>query len=296
MSRKKCNTSYLKNSYKNVYGDIKVKFDWYDYFLNTAIELAINRFTWVNLPPEIDPRYLEMSITLGGSCVFFHDFVKGFCALRGAYSGINDYNNPTDFKIITPTGFSPHVYSDEAVVIWNNYTRTSDYPVIDLFATTLADMYQSALVNTRGQKHPIVAVVYDDAQRLTLENQYAQLDGNHPILYLKGGDGFTQPFTTIDATVPFVAPEIFNMVKGIWEDLLKWLGIVIANTDKKERQIKGELYTYNAVVYQLRNRGLQARQNACNAINNMFGLNMDVLFNENISDFIPDMMMEEKNE
>lgn len=284
MSKKYAST-YLPNSYHNISSDIVGLTNWYDFFLNTAIELAVNRFTWKNLPPEIDPRFLEFAITMGGSAVFFWDYFKGFCALRGAYSGLDIYGNPIDYHIVTPTGFCPIVHDDEGVIIWNNYTRTSDYGTIDLFARTLADLYQSGLVNVRGQKHPIAVVVGEESERLTLENAYAKLDGNHPVIYLKGVNNVMEKFQTINAQVPFVAPEIFGIARKMWEDLLKWLGIVIANTDKKERNVTGEVYTYNAVVYQLRNRGLQARQNSANKINSKFGLNLEVLFNESIPDF-----------
>ncbi len=157
---------------------------WKSHFTNMFIELMINRFKWKNLPDEIDPRYLELSLLTSGSVVFFWDYVKGWCALQGAWSGLDDYFNPIDFHVVTPSGFSPNVTKEEGVLIWSNFTRTSDMPTIWLYADTMAELYVSAMVNTKGQKHPIVVLVDEESQRLTLENSYAKLDGNHPVVYL----------------------------------------------------------------------------------------------------------------
>ena len=61
---------------------------------------------------------------------------------------------------------------------------------------------------------------------------------------------------------------------------MKWLGVKVNNTQKKERTISQEQRDYNAVTYQLRNRGLHSRQLAVEKINRMFGLDIGVEFNE----------------
>lgn len=244
---------------------------WQSHFTNMFIELMINRFKWKNLPDEIDPRYLELSLLTSGSVVFFWDYVKGWCALQGAWAGLDDYFNPIDFHVVTPSGFSPNVTKEEGVLIWSNFTRTSDMPTIWLYANTMAELYVSAMVNTKGQKHPIVVLVDEESQRLTLENSYAKLDGNHPVVYLDRKANIHEAFTTIDARVPFVAPEIIKMAKELMNDLFQWAGIRVHNNEKKANIHAPEQRDKNAVTWQLRNRGLHARQLACEQINKKFG-------------------------
>lgn len=270
---------------------------WQSHFTNMFIELMINRFKWKNLPDEIDPRYLELSLLTSGSVVFFWDYVKGWCALQGAWSGLDDYFNPIDFHVVTPSGFSPNVTQEEGVLIWSNFTRTSDMPTIWLYADTMAELYVSAMVNTKGQKHPIVVLVDEESQRLTLENSYAKLDGNHPVVYLDRKANIHEAFTTIDARVPFVAPEIIKMAKELMNDLFQWAGIRVHNNEKKANIHAPERRDKNAVTWQLRNRGLHARQLACEQINKKFGDylplgQLEVEFDEEgIEAYVTDMKM-----
>lgn len=270
---------------------------WKSHFTNMFIELMINRFKWKNLPDEIDPRYLELSLLTSGSVVFFWDYVKGWCALQGAWSGLDDYFNPIDFHVVTPSGFSPNVTKEEGVLIWSNFTRTSDMPTIWLYAGTMAELYVSAMVNTKGQKHPIVVLVDEESQRLTLENSYAKLDGNHPVVYLDRKANIHEAFTTIDARVPFVAPEIIKMAKELMNDLFQWAGIRVHNNEKKANIHAPEQRDKNAVTWQLRNRGLHARQLACEQINKKFGDylplgQLEVEFDEEgIESYVTDMKM-----
>lgn len=263
-------TPFLRGGYHTMNGEVRSTSAWCDHFTNMFIELMINRFKWKNLPEDIDPRYLELSLLTAGSVVFFWDYVKGWCALQGAWSGLDDYFNPIDYHVVTPSGFSPNITKDEGVIIWNNFTRTSDMPTILMYAETMAELFTSALVNTRGQKHPIVVLVDEESQRLTLENSYAKLDGNHPVMYVDRRANIHEAFTTIDARVPFVAPDILKMAKEMMNDLYQWAGIRVHNNEKKANVQAPEQRDKNAVTWQLRNRGLHARQVACDQINAKF--------------------------
>lgn len=294
---KKYVTPFLPRGYNTMAGEMCSLSSWQSHFTNMFIELMINRFKWKNLPDEIDPRYLELSLLTSGSVVFFWDYVKGWCALQGAWSGLDDYFNPIDFHVVTPSGFSPNVTQEEGVIIWSNFTRTSDMPTIWLYADTMAELYVSAMVNTKGQKHPIVVLVDEESQRLTLENSYAKLDGNHPVVYLDRKANIHESFTTIDARVPFVAPEIIKMAKELMNDLFQWAGIRVHNNEKKANIHAPEQRDKNAVTWQLRNRGLHARQLACEQINKKFGDylplgQLEVEFDEEgIEAYVTDMQM-----
>ena len=273
-------TSFLPNGYHSIIGDVEGLTAWQNHFMNTFVELAINRFRYRNLPDEIDPRYLELSLLTAGSVCFFHDPVLDYQALQGAWSGIDNQYNPTDYHIVTPTGFSADIDMPDGVIIWNNFTRSSDMPSIWMYADLLAEIYQTALINIKGQKHPIVAVANSESQRLSLENAYANLDGNHPIIYVKNDNRIDKQFTTIDAKIPFVAPDIIGVGRYFMEEFLKWLGVKVPNTLKKERQVVTEQRDTNAVTWQLRNRGLHSRQVGWEQVNKKFGLNVEVEFNE----------------
>lgn len=270
----------LPFNYKNILGDICDLTTWQGFFLATLVELALNRFRWKNLPQEIDPRMMELNTVRAGSVVFFLDEIKGYCALPGAWEGIDYQGNPTNYNVVTPTELSPRLDMEEGVIIWNNFLRMSDFPTLYFLSNKIAEVYQTAEINTRGQKHPIVVLVDEESQRLTLENAYAKLDGNHPIIYLKNKGGLLDKFQTIDAKVPFIAPELMEIANYYMELALKWLGIKIPNVSKRNKVGTMEQRDTNAVTWQLRNRGLHSRQIAAEQINRKFGLDLEVEFDE----------------
>ena len=61
-------------------------------------------------------------------------------------------------------------------------------------------------------------------------------------------------------------------------EALTFLGINNANTDKKERLITDEVRANDEQLYIARQIMLNARKQACDEINKMFGLNIDVEF------------------
>lgn len=251
------------------------------FYFNTFLELDINRFKWKNLPENIDPRYLEMFLCRNGAVVFFHDDVTDtFDCFMCTWTGFDDYYNPTDFYVVLPTGKNIKLDYNNGVIIWNNFTRTSDYPAISMYSKTIADIYAAALVNIRSQKHPVAVVAQNEQEKLTMLNAYKNYAGNHPVVFVKDKQTVANKFTTIDTKAPFVAQELLDAKDRIMEEFLKWIGVKVPLSNNRERLIVNEQIDANAVTYQLRNRGLHSRQLAVEQINRMFGLNIEVEFNE----------------
>lgn len=269
---------------KSIIPDILKLDEIADFYFNTFLELDINRFKWKNLPDTIDPRYMELFLCRNGATVFFHDSVLDrYDCFMCTWTDFDDYYNPTNFYVVLPTGRNIPLDSEDAVIIWNNFTRTSDIPPINMYAATIADIYASALVNIRAQKHPVAVVASSEAEKLTMLNAYKEYDGNHPVLFVKGKESITAKFTCIDTKAPFVAQELLDAKDRVMEEFLKWLGVKVPLSNNRERLIVNEQVDANAVTYQLRNRGLHSRQIAAEQINKKFGLNITVEFNEELN-------------
>lgn len=268
------------STYHMIWGDIMELTDWQFHFINTFMELAVNRFKYINLPDSIDPRFLELTLLTTGSVCFFEDDILGYKALPGAWSGFDTQYNPIDYHIVAPTGFTGDFNIGNSVIIWNNFMRNSDMPTIYMYADMLAEIYTTTKINLKGQKHPLVVLADSESQRLSLENAYAKLDGNHPVIYVKNDNRIDRNFTCIDAKVPFIAKDLLEVAKFYMEEFLKWLGVRVNLNTRRDRLIASEQRDANAVTFQLRNRGLHARQEGIRKINNMFGLNIEVQFDE----------------
>lgn len=265
------------------------KLDYMLYY-NRLYELAISMFEWVNLPEEIDERFLEMTLFADGQSIFFYEEGIGYCALQVAAGGKLDlYRIPVIRNAYASNGFRRELNKDNSVLIWNNMLHTNSMlPIID-FSQKLWDLDRATIVNAKAQKTPVL-ITCDEKQRLTMKNVYMKYDGNEPVIYgYKGIDKDAMQVLRTDA--PFVAGDLYQLKMQIWNEALTYLGISNNNTQKKERMITDEVVRNMGGTIASRYSRLSPRKKACKLINKMFGLNIDVRFREDFREMDGEYML-----
>lgn len=253
----------------------------YDYYFQRLTNIALSVFEWKNLPLTVDPRWLELSIFRNGMCLFFKDDVLGFVALPCAIGGTLDvYNIPTIRRAYAANGYQAMRTNLDSVIIYHNYLH--DVPVWDLemFATRLADYQRTIDVNVNAQKTP-VALLVDDNEVTTWKNTYIQWAGNVPLIF---GNKAMNPnsMSVLKTDAPFVGDKIQEMLVQVWNDAMSYLGVSNVNVTKKERLITDEVQRNMGGVLASRYSPLEMRRDAAKHINEMFGLNIDVDYREDI--------------
>lgn len=246
----------------------------YIQYYNRLIELSIAMFDWTGLPDTIDPRFLELTLFKYGQAVFFEDEVMGYLALTNAVQGGFDvYGYPVASRAYSPyNNYQKNLTLDDSVIIYNNYLRTPSSLDVEVFAKRLYNLDRVMDVNANAQKTPIL-IKCTDTQRLTMKNLYKEYDGNSPVIF--GDNGLNdQGFTVLKTDAPYVADRIYQLKTQIWNEALTYLGISNINVQKKERLITDEVSRNMGGVIASRYSRLNARQNACEKINKMFGLNV----------------------
>lgn len=245
----------------------------YIQYYNRLIELSIAMFDWTGLPDTIDPRFLELTLFKYGQAVFFEDEVMGYLALTNAVQGGFDvYGYPVASRAYSPyNNYQKNLTLDDSVIIYNNYLRTPSLDV-EVFAKRLYNLDRVIDVNANAQKTPVL-IKCAETQRLTMKNLYKEFDGNSPVIF--GDNGLNDAnFTVLSTEAPYVADRIYQLKTQIWNEALTYLGISNINVQKKERLITDEVSRNMGGVIASRYSRLNARQNACEKINKMFGLNV----------------------
>lgn len=255
----------------------------YVYYYNQLVELAMCMFEWKNLPNTIDERFLELSLLSDGMSVFFRDDVIGYLALQTTISGKpNLYNIPTERRAYASNGYQKSLNEKDSVIIWNNQIHTNSILAISNFAERLWDLDRTIDVNAKAQKTPIL-LVCDESQRLTLKNMYQQYSGNEPVIY--GNRGLNvKDVQALSTGAPYVGDKLYELKTQIWNEALTYLGIGNVSFQKKERLIQDEVARNMGGTIANRYSRLNARRQACDEINRMFGLNISVDFRENYND------------
>lgn len=257
----------------------------YNDYYNRLMELALNVFEWENLPPSVDERFLELTLYEMGYCLYFNDEIIGNLALTCTIGGKLDvYRIPVLRRAYAVNGYNKMCSTKDSVLIFNNYLHTPTQLTIELFARRLYEIERAIDVNVKAQKTPTL-ILSSEQQRLSMKNLYMQYDGNEPFIF---GDKTMdiEGIKSLKTDAPFVADKLENLKHQIWNEALTFCGIENSNQDKKERLVSDEVGSNYGNVEAQRNVMLNARKQAVEKINAMFGTNIDVHFRSNLQTMV----------
>lgn len=267
----------MSRRHKNNFGESAMRNNGtYGFYLEKLTELAISMFEWKNLPKEIDPRFLELTLFSDGQAVWFKDEeLDKYLALQVITQGRLDvYRVPIKRRAFAVNGYQRQLDIENSVIIYNNYLRTNSYAMCVMYAKRLYNLDRIIDVNANAQKTPVLLKA-DEMQRLTVLNAYKEWDGNQPVIY---GDKSLDPncLSVLRTDAPYVADKIYQLKTQYWNEALTHLGISNLNIQKKERLVSDEVVRSQGGTIASRYSRLQARRDACEKINEIFGLNVEV--------------------
>ena len=265
------------------------------YYLSRLSELAMSMFKWKELPDSIDARFLEYTLFYEGAAVFFKDkdlternLSKNeqeeggtYLALQVVLGGdLNVYRVPNNRKAYAVNTYNKKLTVEDSVIIWNNMLRLPEYGRMMFYAEKLAQIDRAIDVNVKGQRFPI-AILCDESQRLTMKQVYKQYDGNEPFIF---GDKSLDlsGIQVINTGSPYVADKLQQLKNNIWAEAMMCLGIPNSPSEKKERLVANEAKVSQGGTLASRSSRLEMRKRACDEINKMFGLAIDVEYNQDL--------------
>lgn len=252
----------------------------YNVYYDKLKEITVTLYKWVNLPPEIDERFLELALFDRGQALFFYDeILEQYVVMNMAGVGKWDlYNRPLERRGYASNGAQAVRFPDDSVIIYNNVLRTNSEQETLYYAEKFAFYDQIINVNINAQKTPLF-IRCGESERLTLKNLFMKYEGGEPVIF---GDKnlSTVPIEVLKTDAPYVADKIYDMKVKYWNEFLTFKGVSNVNINKKERLTTDEVQRQLGGSIAARGSGLLMRKQAADAINETFGLDIDVVFNE----------------
>ena len=252
---------------------------WYNF--NRLKLKAISMFEWINLPKEIDERYLELMLCQNGYVCFFKDQlvpdVDTYFALQCTLGGrFNVYNIPTVYQIYTASGYNARRTAEDSVIIYNNLLHSPTVPLLMYHAYNIANVERTIEINLNQLKRPYIFLVPEN-QRYTFIKLVNDIKNNQDVI-IGNKDLNLDNINPINTITPNNTLDLYTLKKRYYNEALTDMGINNLNVDKKERLVSDEVSSNDEDVLINRNSMLYARKMACKQINEMFGLNIDVKF------------------
>lgn len=272
--RRKARTLFDDSIFKNLYT--------YEQYADLFTEIAVSSFKWNNTPTTIDTRFIETGLYENKAMIYFTDEVMGDLCLKCILGGQLDvYNIPLDRRAYASNGYQKNLDRTNSVIIWDNMLHYGTSNKMEIYAKRLSNLDTIIDINCNAQKTPIL-LKGTQQQRLSLINAYEKYDGNQPVMF--GTENFLEgnenAFTVFKTDCPYVADKLYELKVNLWNEALTYLGVASSVIQKKERMIKDEVNRLQGGVMANRYSRLNARQQACEEINRMFGTNMSVEFRD----------------
>lgn len=251
----------------------------YSNWFNRIYNIAITRFKWNDMPEFCKERFVEQVLFWEGMAVGFKDNeLGGEIILPAMQSGYFDvFGNPKITRAYSYNGeyTNTDLNQDNSVLLYNNYARTPDLPIIISFAKRLAAIDRTIDLNLKAQKAPRVALANEN-EKFSVKNMQKQIDNFEPWVYVNKESDLRNNFQVLDLTSPYICDSLQSLKRGVLNECLTFLGIEANAGEKAERQLAGEIELTLGQTEAYRYSPLCAREEFCEKFNEMFGTNISV--------------------
>lgn len=240
------------------------------------LQLALNRYRWVNLPKTCDEWYLESKLLFEGVATICEQTdVHAVVSLGAVTSGLPDlYGYPSTWQGIGANGRMLECSPANAVLVYDNRTR---YPLIgklEMWARELTDLYRTKQINRFHQKIPLVLAVEQEQEQQAL-NLFKQISGCEPGVVATKAVNLIEP-KKIALDVPYIGDKLEADIAATWNAVYRDLGIS-TSTIKAEHVLEDEMYAQNEPTALQKLDGLGLRRVAARKANALFFEGRDVI-------------------
>ena len=242
-------------------------------FYNKYKMLALNMFTWNNLPTNIQSKHIENALFNYGLCIIIDDDNLGFISVPCSYHGNMNVNN--EYTQVITNGYN-YIKTldylgkdkDKCQLILNNDLSTNTHDYINYYAQKMTEIERTIRANVNHQKYPWFIPCTPNTKK-SAELMFKKVDNLEPLILadkslIEGG------IEVLTLNTPYVVDKL-NMYKyEVEREILTFLGLN-NSFEKKERLVTGEVDVNNSFIAANIDSLFKQRQIACDQLNAKFG-------------------------
>ena len=248
--------------------------------------IACSVFKWKGLPKDIPPLYPETWLFQNGMACMIKLSDEDYAILPVAYGSVklNVYGLPMEWKAyavgdsIQANTIRNMVLNEEnSVLIWNDYERRPTYPFIQYLVNKMVNTDSATDCNVNAQKTPYV-VLCNNNNLLGAKALAKSIQDGEEVVFKDQFDNVA--IDILQTQAPFVADKLMDCYLEYHNRILSYLGIDNLPVEKQERMLTGETEANDQALYLAREARLSMRKEACERINKLWNLNVEVDYND----------------
>lgn len=249
--------------------------------INKLFNITFNRFDWKNIPEPINVRILEKLLFYRGYAAI-GKIDNTFLALQA--SPISDYNEMFDPLAWSVTGYNVSGTLDftNSVLIRNDYNAYPSIYMILYYLEQISRIQSVIDQNLDNMRAPYLIKTSED-NLLSVKNMFHQIRSGEPAIYLnKSGGVNIDDIDVLDLSTPDVIKTLYDLKLSTENELLTMFGINNENINKQSGISEAEVESNDGEVANgYIDAMLYMRQEACEQINKLWGLNVSCELKKN---------------
>ena len=265
-------------TYKRFQSYVKDKDTAVNHYIDNYLTKTQSMFVYENLPVTIPQSELEHLLQTTGNC-FVAEVDGNLYALSGNTGGLLDaYNRPTQYIVANPALKLNKTYEigKDGVLVKNDYYMNGLLPLIGKFAVLLTDSNISLNTAIILSRITMLISASDDKTKQSADSFMQKiLDGDFSVI---GESAFFDgvKLQTIPTGSGSQLMQLMEIIQYYKANLLNELGLNANFNMKRERLNRSEVSMNIDVLLPFVDNMLYERQQAVEAINEMFGTEITV--------------------
>ena len=272
-------------------------------FKNNQLNKSLTMFEWSNLPETIPAVELEKMLQINGYAVIA-EYQGNLYAFQAGFSGQDPYNQPTKAIVNNPALKNNTTYTigEDCIVIKNDDMKQGLNGIYDYYGQRLIENQITMLMTDYNLRMPFTISSSDD-QTTQSAKMYLKkiIDGSLGVIgEQKLFKALSVTPTNSKQTATFA--DLYGYQQFIIAQLNNTIGLATNNNMKRERLTTNEIEVNKNASYPLVDNMLKNRQQAVDAINEMFNTDISVEYssiwrgiNDNSDNSISDNGNDENN-
>lgn len=272
-------------------------------FKNNQLNKSLTMFEWSNLPDTIPAVELEKMLQINGYAVLA-EYQGKLYAFQAGFSGQDPYNQPTKAIVNNPALKNNTTYTigEDCIVIKNDDMKQGLNGIYEYYGQRLIENQITMLMTDYNLRMPFTISSSDD-QTTQSAKMYLKkiIDGSLGVIgEQKLFKALSVTPTNSKQTATFA--DLYGYQQFIIAQLNNTIGLATNNNMKRERLTTNEIEVNKNASYPLVDNMLKNRQQAVDAINEMFNTDISVEYssiwrgiNDNSDNSISDNGNDENN-